>query len=132
MDAVFGYACSLDMTRRDLQQAARAKQRPWDTGKDFENAAVMAPITRAGEFKVAGQRIHLEVNGETRQEGTLDELVWKIDEIVCDLSKYYHLRPGDVVMTGTPAGVGPVAAGDTITGGIDGLDPVALDIGEAE
>lgn len=130
--AIYGYACSLDMTRRDLQLAARAKQRPWDLGKDVEQSAVFAPLTKAGDFEVADQRIHLEVNGESKQDASLEELIWKVDEIVSDLSKFYHLRPGDVIMTGTPAGVGPVVAGDKITGGIDGLDPIELTIGEAE
>ncbi|QKV20080.1 fumarylacetoacetate hydrolase family protein [Oricola thermophila] len=131
--AIFGYACALDMTRRDLQQAERVKQRPWDLGKDAENSAVVAPITRAAEFGAVGdQRIHLEVNGRTRQDATLAEMIWKVDEIISHLSGFYHLAPGDVIMTGTPAGVGPVVAGDRITGGIDGLDDIALTIGEPE
>lgn len=133
MRAVYGYACGLDMTRRDLQLKEREKKRPWDLGKDVEGSAVISPITRAAAFGAIGsQRIHLEVNGETRQDATLDELIWKVDEIVADLSRFYHLRPGDLIMTGTPAGVGPVVAGDRITGGIDGLDPIALTIGPAE
>ena len=72
------------------------------------------------------------MNGAIKQDATLAELIWKIDEIVSHLSGYYHLRPGDLVMTGTPAGVGPVVAGDVITGGIDGLDPIALTLGPAE
>lgn len=132
LEAVYGYACALDMTRRDLQLVARETQRPWDLGKDVEQSAVFAPITKSSDFTVQDQRIHLEVNGETKQDATLEELIWKIEEIVSDLSKYYHLRPGDVILTGTPAGVGPVVAGDKITGGIDGLDPIALNIGEAE
>jgi fumarylpyruvate hydrolase len=131
--AIYGYACGLDMTRRDLQLAARAKQRPWDLGKDVEQSAVFAPITRAAEVPAIGpQRIHLEVNGEVRQDARLDDLIWKVEEIVSHLSRYYHLAPGDLIMTGTPAGVGAVVAGDVITGGIDGLDPVKLTIGAAE
>jgi fumarylpyruvate hydrolase len=131
--AIYGYACGLDMTRRDLQLKEREKKRPWDLGKDVEGSAVLAPITRASDMAAIGpQRIHLEVNGEVKQDATLDELVWKVDEIVADLSRFYHLGPGDLIMTGTPAGVGPVVAGDAITGGIDGLDPVALKIGPAE
>lgn len=132
-EAIYGYACGLDMTRRDLQLAARAKQRPWDLGKDVEKSAVMAPITKAADFgEVADQRIHLEVNGETRQDATLADLMWKVDEIVSHLSGFYHLAPGDLIMTGTPAGVGPVKSGDRITGGIEGLDDIALVIGEPE
>ncbi|QQM31278.1 fumarylacetoacetate hydrolase family protein [Martelella lutilitoris] len=131
--AIYGYACGLDMTRRDLQLAARAKQRPWDLGKDVEQSAVIAGITKADAFGALGpQRIHLEVNGEVKQDAHLSDLIWKVNEIVSDLSKFYHLAPGDVIMTGTPAGVGPVVAGDVITGGIDGLQPVKLSIGAAE
>lgn len=131
--AIYAYGCGLDMTRRDLQIASREKQRPWDLGKDVEDSAVLAPLTKAAEMGALGeQRIHLEVNGEVKQDATLNELIWKVDEIVMDLSKFYHLRPGDLIMTGTPAGVGPVVAGDRITGGIDGLDPIELTLTEAE
>lgn len=131
--AIFGYCCGLDMTRRDLQLAARAKQRPWDLGKDIEQSAVFARITPAAEVAAIGpQRIHLEVNGEVRQDAKLEDLIWKVEEIVSHLSHYYHLAPGDVIMTGTPAGVGAVVEGDVITGGIDGLDPITLTIGAAE
>ena len=131
--AVFGYACGLDMTRRDLQIASREKKRPWALGKDVENSAVIGTITRAGDFgAVAGQRIHLEVNGAVKQDASLADLIWKVDEVIAHLSGYYHLRPGDLIMTGTPAGVAAVLPGDRITGGIDGLEPVALEIGPAE
>lgn len=131
--AIFAFGCSLDMTRRDLQIASRNKQRPWDLGKDVEDAAVFAPLTKAHDFgPIGNQRIWLEVNGETRQDATLEELIWKADEIVADLSKFYHLRPGDLIMTGTPAGVGSVVAGDKITGGIDGLSPISLTLTDAE
>ena len=131
--AIYAFGCGLDMTRRDLQIASREKQRPWDLGKDVEQSAVFAPMTRAADFgEIGPQRIHLEVNGEVKQDATLNELIWKLDEIVVDLSKFYHLRPGDLIMTGTPAGVGPVVAGDRITGGIDGLDPISLTITEPE
>jgi len=131
--AIYAFGCGLDMTRRDLQIASRNKQRPWDLGKDVEDSAVFAPLTRAADFgQIADQRIWLDVNGETRQDATLQELIWKVDEIIADLSKFYHLRPGDLIMTGTPAGVGPVVAGDAITGGIDGLDPIALTLSDAE
>ena len=99
----------------------------------MESSAVFAPLTAAAELgEIGPQRIHLEVNGEVKQDATLAELIWKLDEIVMDLSKFYHLRPGDLIMTGTPAGVGPVVAGDKITGGIDGLDPIELTITDAE
>lgn len=132
-DAVYGYACGLDMTRRDLQLSERAKQRPWALGKDVEHSAVIAPITKAGDFGALGpQRICLAVNGETRQDAHLSDLIWRVEEIVSHLSGFYHLAPGDLIFTGTPAGVGPVVAGDRITGAIDGLDSISLTIGEAE
>ncbi len=133
MAAVYAYGCGLDMTRRDLQQKARERQRPWDPGKDFEGAAVLAPMTRAGETAAPGpQRIWLTVNGEIRQDAHLADLIHAVPEIIADLSQYYHLQPGDIIMTGTPAGVGPVGPGDVIEGGIDGLDPVTLTIGAPE
>lgn len=131
--AVYGYACGLDMTRRDLQLKERAKQRPWDTGKDVEDSAVVGPITKAADFGAVGpQRIHLTVNGAIRQDARLSDLVWSVPEIVAHLSTLYHLGPGDLIFTGTPAGVGPVVAGDMIEGGIDGLDPVRLTLAPAE
>ena len=131
--AIYAYGCALDMTRRDLQQASRVKQRPWDTGKDVEGSAVFAPLTKADTFGAVGpQAITLAVNGETKQSATLADLIHSCVDVVMDLSKYYHLRPGDVIMTGTPEGVGPVVAGDVITGEIDGLAPIRLTIGDAE
>ena len=116
-----------------MPQAARAKQRPWDLGKDVEDSAVFAPLTKAAELgELGAQRIHLEVNGEVKQDAHLRDLIHNVYEIVADLSKYYHLVPGDVIMTGTPAGVGPVVAGDKITGGVDGLEPIELTIGAPE
>ena len=132
-DAVFGYGCALDMTRRDLQIRERQKQRPWDLGKDLENGTVLAPLTRAADWGgPEKQRIWLEVNGETRQDATLDEMIWSVEEIICHLSGFYHLRSGDLILTGTPAGVGPVQGGDRIRGGIDGLVPVELSLTAAE
>lgn len=130
--AIFGYAAGLDMTRRDLQLDARAKQRPWDLGKDFERSAVMAPITRAADFAVADQPIRLTVNGAVKQDAKLSDLVWSPAEIVSHLSHFYHLAPGDLIYTGTPAGVGAVLPGDRIRGTIDGLDPVDLRVGAPE
>jgi fumarylpyruvate hydrolase len=128
--AVFGFAVGLDMTRRDLQLSERAHQRPWDLGKDVEHSAIVSRITKAKEFGAVGpQRIHLALNGDVKQDAVLDDLVWKVEEIITHLSKFYHLGPGDLIMTGTPAGVGPVVPGDKITGGIDGLDPISIKIG---
>lgn len=125
--AIYGYGCALDMTRRDLQIRERQKQRPWDLGKDIENGTVLAPLTRVADWGApVAQRIFLTVNGEIRQDATLAELIWSVEEILCHLSGYYHLRPGDLILTGTPAGVGPLQEGDVIAGGIDGLDSISL------
>lgn len=121
---VLGHGCALDMTRRDRQQDGKDHRRPWDLGKDVENSAVLGPISR--DFEVSGQRIWLAVNGTLRQDASLAELVWSVPEIISHLSRFYRLGRGDVIMTGTPAGVGPVAPGDRITGGIDGLGEIAL------
>jgi fumarylpyruvate hydrolase len=133
LSVVYGYACGLDMTRRDLQLDARAKGRPWDLGKAFEESAIIAPITKAASFAAIGlQRIMLKQNDTTKQDAKLSDLVWTIPELVSHLSRYYHLAPGDLIYTGTPAGVGAVKPGDVLHGGIDGLDPIALTIGHSE
>jgi fumarylpyruvate hydrolase len=130
---IYGYATGLDMTRRDLQLQARAKQRPWDLGKDFEQSAILSEIVRKEEFGAIGeQRIWLDVDGAAKQDSKLSELVWSVPELVSHLSHFYHLVPGDLIYTGTPAGVGAVVAGDRITGGVDGLPSVQLTIGTAE
>ena len=131
LSSVFGYACALDMTRRDLQLSERQHQRPWDLGKDVENSAVFGALTRAEAFgEVGNQRIWLRQNGATRQDSTLSNMVWSVPEIIAHLSGFYHLGPGDVILTGTPEGVGPVAPGDVLDGGIDGLAPLRLTIGD--
>ena len=128
--AIGFYGCALDMTRRDLQISERQKQRPWDLGKDVEASAVIGTLTRAAEIGEFGpQSIRLTQNGDLRQDAVLDEMVWKPAEIVAHLSGFYHLRPGDVILTGTPAGVGPVSPGDVLDGTIEGLEPVTLTIG---
>ncbi|MBI1416433.1 MAG: FAA hydrolase family protein [Limimaricola sp.] len=130
---VWGYACGLDMTRRDLQGQAKDKRRPWDTGKDFEQSAVIAALTPARAWGAPDARpIRLTVNGATRQEAPLSDMVWSVTEIIAHLSTLYHLGPGDLIMTGTPAGVGPVVAGDRLEGTVEGLAPVILTIGPAE
>ncbi|MHA7968081.1 fumarylacetoacetate hydrolase family protein [Rhizobium sp. CAU 1783] len=132
-DAIFGYAAGLDLTRRDLQLAERAKQRPWSLGKAFENSAPIAEIVRAADYADIGpQRIRLTVNGETRQDAHLSDLVWSVPELISHLSRFYHLVPGDLIFTGTPAGVGPLSPGDRVLGEIDGLQPVDITIGPAE
>ena len=125
--AIWGYASALDMTRRDRQQDAKDTRRPWDLGKDVENSAVIAPLSPVADVPdLASRRIRLSVNGVVKQDASLAEMVWTPAEIVGHLSGYYHLGPGDVVLTGTPAGVGPVVAGDVIEGAVEGLEPVRL------
>jgi fumarylpyruvate hydrolase len=132
MACVFGHAVGLDMTRRDLQAVAKSKQRPWDLGKDVENSAVIGPITPAEGFQPSGQRITLQVNGALRQDAPLSEMVWSIPDLIADLSRYYHLEPGDLIYTGTPAGVGAVQPGDRLQARVEGLEPVEVTIGPAE
>ena len=110
---VFGYALGLDLTRRDLQSAAKAKGLPWDTGKAFDHAAPISAIVPAAQVGELGARmLSLQVNGETRQRGSLADLIWTVPEILHELSKLYALRAGDLVFMGTPAGVGPLQPGD--------------------
>ncbi len=131
--AVYGYACGLDMTRRDLQIAYREKQRPWDLGKAFEKSAIITPITPAAKLPALGsQRIFLNVNGTAKQDGKISDMIWNVSEIISHLSRFYHLVPGDLIYTGTPAGVGPVKPGDLLEGGIEGLEPLVLTIGAPE
>ncbi|MFY0681528.1 MAG: fumarylacetoacetate hydrolase family protein [Thalassovita sp.] len=132
LDHVCGYAVGLDMTRRDLQLDAREKGRPWDTGK---NVADSCPTGRLhlveGGQHLSSGRIHLTVNGETRQDGDVSDLIWSVPEIIADLSKLYALRAGDLIYTGTPAGVGPVSVGDEIVCTIAGLPDMKVRIGAA-
>ncbi len=130
---ILGYAAGLDMTRRDLQMVARAKGRPWDTGKNFEHSAVIGPIALAHRIgHPTTGRIVLDVNGVTKQDADLNELAWKIPELIAHLSTLYHLQPGDIIMTGTPAGVGAVQPGDVLQGEIAGVGKVTLTISTAE
>ncbi|MEM9850498.1 MAG: fumarylacetoacetate hydrolase family protein [Pseudomonadota bacterium] len=129
MAAVFGYCCALDMTRRDLQIKERNIKRPWDLGKDVEGSAVVAPITRAAEFgAIDAQTIWLDQNGTRVQKSTLDLLIHSVPAVIAHLSGFYHLVPGDLILTGTPEGVGPVAPADVLAGGVTGLDPIGLTI----
>ncbi len=133
LECVFGYACGLDMTRRDLQFTAREQRRPWDLGKDVEQSAVIseiAPATEIGHPKEG--KIQLRVNNEVKQDSDLSLLIHSVPEIVAHLSGYYHLQPGDVIFTGTPEGVGPVKPGDDLEGAIAGVGTIALKIGQPE
>jgi fumarylpyruvate hydrolase len=112
-----------------LQIASRQSQGPWDIGKDFENAAVIGLISPADEIgHPARGRISLTVNGETRQDSDLGYMVWSVAEIIAHLSRFYRLEPGDLIYTGTPDGVGPVQAGDTLDGEIAGVGGVQLKV----
>lgn len=133
LDHVFGYACGLDMTRRDLQLTAREQRRPWDLGKDFEQSAVMSEIVPADAIGHPSKgKIELRVNGQTKQSSDLSLLIHGIPALIAHLSGYYHLQPGDLIYTGTPEGVGAVVAGDRIEGSIEGVGTVRLDVGAAE
>jgi fumarylpyruvate hydrolase len=132
LSAVFGYACGLDMTRRDLQLSERAKQRPWTLGKDVEaSAPVSAVATAASIGHPAKGRIELRQNGAVRQSSDLSDMVWSVPEIIAHLSGFYHLAPGDLIFTGTPAGVGPVTPGDVLEGSIAAVGELKVTIGDA-
>ena len=128
---VFGYACGLDMTRRDLQLAARDKGRPWDLGKDVEDSSVCSEVVELRECILSEGGIVLAVNGQTRQQSDIKRLIWNVRELIADLSRFYHLRPGDLIYTGTPEGVGPVVSGDALIGRVAGVGEVTLNIGAA-
>lgn len=129
LSIVYGYACGLDMTRRDLQIASRESKGPWDIGKDFENAAIISairPVEQIGH--PASGRIELSVNGEQRQDSDLENLIWSVPEIIAHLSRFYRLEPGDLIYTGTPDGVGPVRPGDRISGSVAAVGEIFLQI----
>ena len=126
---VFGYAVGNDLTRRDLQAAAREKSQPWDVSKGFDHAAPITAIHRVGDVGHPERgAIWIEVNGAVRQRGDLSEMIWSVPEIIAELSTYFELRPGDLIFTGTPAGVGRVVRGDSLVGGIDELDTLRTTI----
>lgn len=130
LDLVWGYGIGLDLTRRDLQAEAKKLSRPWDWAKGFDASAVcsdLVPVSEAGH--PAGSAIWLKINGEMRQQGTLDEMIWPVADVIAAISRSVALAPGDLIYTGTPAGVGALQPGDKITAGIDGLVEVAFEIG---
>ena len=125
---VFGYTIGLDMTRRDLQARAKEMGRPWDMGKGFDRSApmgVLRPVAAIGHPTAGG--ISLRVNGEPRQSGDLAQQIWKVPETIAYLSTLVELRPGDLIMTGTPAGVGRVVAGDVLEGEIEGVGALRVE-----
>jgi fumarylpyruvate hydrolase len=122
LEHVYGYAVGNDLTRRDLQTLAKNEGRPWDTAKGFDASAPIAAIRPAASIGHPSRgAIWLEVNGARRQSADLAEMIWSVPEIIAELSTLFELAPGDLIFTGTPAGVGPVVPGDEIVGGIDGL-----------
>jgi fumarylpyruvate hydrolase len=129
LDHVFGYAVGNDLTRRDLQSDAKDNGRPWDTSKGFDHSAVISaitPVSQSGHLRSG--RIWLHVNAQPRQQADISELIWSVPEVIAELSTFFELQPGDLIYTGTPAGVGALKRGDRLEGGIDGLDELVTTI----
>ena len=129
---IFGYAVGIDMTRRDLQSEAKDKARPWDAGKAFKHAAPcseIVPIGISGEINHG--EIFLDINSQPRQAGNVNQMIWKVPEVLSRLSELFVLLPGDLIFTGTPAGVGPVTSGDKIEAGIDKVGNLSFRVGSA-
>lgn len=129
LEHVFGYAVGLDLTRRDLQSQAKDKGQPWDTAKGFDHSA---PITAITPAKMSGHlssgRIWLKVNDALKQEGDISQLIWSVPEVIAELSTFFKLVPGDLIFTGTPAGVSAIKAGYRLEGGVEGLETLRTKI----
>jgi len=129
LSKVYGYGVGIDFTRRDLQDKAKKMSRPWEAAKAFEKSAPVSALVPASKIGHPQQgAIWLEVNGQRKQNGDLNQMIWKLPEIIAELSKLFVLAPGDMIMTGTPAGVGPVVKGDKVVVGIDGVGKLALSV----
>jgi fumarylpyruvate hydrolase len=129
LDCVYGYAVGLDMTRRDLQGEAKKLGRPWETGKAFENSAPCGPLHPVAEVGHPTQgAVWLKVNGETRQNGDLNQMIWKVPEMISYLSRLFTLQPGDLIFAGTPAGVGAIVQGDEMVAHVEGVDEVTFKV----
>jgi fumarylpyruvate hydrolase len=127
LGCVWGYAVALDMTRRDLQDTAKRMARPWEIAKAFDRSAPIGPLLPAARLGHPDRgAITLEVNGALRQEGDLGQMIWKVPEMIAFLSQYFELAPGDVILSGTPSGVGPVVRGDRMLARIEGLPPLEV------
>ncbi len=127
LDCVYGYGVALDMTRRDLQGKAKEMGRPWEVGKAFEASApcsALVPAERVGNPTQGA--VWLDVNGERKQTGDLNQMIWKVPEMISYLSGLFTLMPGDVILSGTPAGVGPVNRGDVLRGHVDGVGDIEV------
>jgi fumarylpyruvate hydrolase len=128
-ECIYGYAVGLDLTRRDQQRDMRAKMLPWERGKSFDASAPCSPIHRASVVGHPSRgAITLHVNDQERQRGDLSQMIWNVPEIIANLSASYQLAPGDLIMTGTPAGVGPVVPGDRLTGSVEGVGTLTITI----
>ena len=129
LDHIYGYAVGIDMTRRDLQGIAKEMRRPWEAGKSFDHAAPCSKIVPAEKIGHPDKgRIWLAVNGDVKQDGDLEHQNWPVTDAIAHLTTLFELQPGDLIMTGTPAGVGPLVAGDTVTGGIDGIGEISVNV----
>jgi fumarylpyruvate hydrolase len=129
LDHVWGYGVCLDMTRRDLQGEAKKAGRPWEIGKAFERSGPVGPLRPVSEVGHPSHgRIELKVNGAVRQEGDLNQMIWKVPEMISYLSEYFELEPGDVIMSGTPSGVGAVVRGDIMEAMIEGLGSLTVKV----
>ncbi len=130
LEHVYGYAVGLDMTRRDLQAQAKKLGRPWEVGKAFDHAApcsALVPASRIGHPAIG--KIWLDVNAETRQQADISAMIWNLPEVIAHLSRLFRLERGDLIFTGTPAGVGAVQRGDRLEGGVEGVGTLALTVG---
>jgi fumarylpyruvate hydrolase len=126
LEHVFGYAVGLDLTRRDLQAEAKDKGRPWDTGKGFDRSAPISAIKPSKDGSLDNAKIWLKVNDTLRQQGMLADMIWSVPEIIAELSTLFELAPGDLIFTGTPAGVAAIQPGDRLEGGVDGLETLKI------
>jgi fumarylpyruvate hydrolase len=127
LSLVFGYAVGVDLTRRDLQNASREKQQPWDAGKGFDDSAPISAI-RPWSGPTPVGRITLAVNGQTKQDAAVADMIWSTPEIIAEASKLWRLEPGDLIYTGTPEGVGALVRGDAVTGSVDGVGAIAFKV----
>jgi len=129
LDHVFGYGVGIDLTRRDLQNALKKLGRSWETAKAFENSGPCSALVPAASIGHPSQgRIWLDINGATKQEGDLNQLIWSVPEVIASLSTLFRLAPGDVIFTGTPAGVGPIKKGDVLAGGVAGVGEIRITV----
>lgn len=126
---IYGYAAGIDLTRRDVQLNMKQAGKPWDTAKGFEHSAPISAIARAAEIGHPSRgRIWLEVNGERRQDGDIADMIWGVPAILAELATWFEVQPGDLVFTGTPAGVGALRPGDRVRGGVDGVGTLEVTV----